>query len=197
MKNIFLILIITLTACSTQKQPHPEHLKMPTQEEIQARMEQSAAVTVNHEVLKRLVGNWKTESKFWMDPTKEPVSENGSVKVSSVLGGRYIRQEYKGISMGKNFEGLGYIGYDNEQKSYISTWADNFSSATTTSKGSFDPATDTFTFTGKMSCPVAKQEMAFRETLQFKDKKTFIFTMYNTFPGQTEQKGFEITHTRK
>ena len=44
-----------------------------------------------HEMMAKSVGEWKTVTKFWMDPNAEPQVIEGTAKTESLLGGRYFK----------------------------------------------------------------------------------------------------------
>ncbi|HEY6625719.1 MAG TPA: DUF1579 family protein, partial [Ignavibacteriaceae bacterium] len=53
-----------------------------------------------HEMLAKSVGDWKTISRFWMDPAGEPMETEGTGKTEMVLGGRYQKSIHKSAMMG-------------------------------------------------------------------------------------------------
>src|SRR5438309_1548624 len=75
----------------------------PSQEEMQkmmAEMEKAAAPGPEHKALQDNVGNWTATSKMYMDPSKPPMESQGTEKVESVLGGRFIQVKFSGNMMG-------------------------------------------------------------------------------------------------
>jgi len=64
-------------------------------------------------------------------------------------------------------------------------------------EGNYDPATKTFTMTGKLVDPMTSKECTVRETLKIVDDDTHVMTMYNTVAGQPEFKTMELTFKRK
>jgi len=59
-----------------------------------------------HEMMMKSSGEWKSVSKFWMDPSGEPMVSEGTVKFEMILGGRYMRSTHTGTMMGMPFEGI-------------------------------------------------------------------------------------------
>jgi hypothetical protein len=59
-----------------------------------------------HEMLAKSVGDWKTTSKFWMDPASDPMVVEGTGKTEMILGGRYQKSTHKSTMMGMKTEGI-------------------------------------------------------------------------------------------
>jgi hypothetical protein len=150
-----------------------------------------------HKVLAQTEGEWTTEGKMWMDPKSEPMISKGECTYKMVLGGRYQETQFKGDMMGQQFEGKGVMAYDNFKKQFESTWIDNMGSGIMKTEGNYDPATKTFTMTGKLVDPMTSKECTVRETLKIVDDDTHVMTMYNTVGGQPEFKTMELTFKRK
>jgi len=150
-----------------------------------------------HKVLAQTEGEWTTEGKMWMDPKSEPMVSKGECTYKMVLGGRYQETQFKGDMMGQQFEGKGVMAYDNFKKQFESTWIDNMGSGIMKTEGNYDPATKTFTMTGKLVDPMTSKECTVRETLKIVDDDTHVMTMYNTVAGQPEFKTMELTFKRK
>jgi hypothetical protein len=150
-----------------------------------------------HKVLAQAEGEWTTEGKMWMDPKSEPMTSKGECTYKMVLGGRYQELQFKGDMMGQQFEGKGLMAYDNFKKQFESTWIDNMGSGIMKTEGKYDPATKTFTMSGKLVDPMTSKECTVRETLQIVDNDTHVMTMYNTIGSQPEFKTMELTFKRK
>ena len=56
------------------------------------------------QLAEHFAGNWDVAMTIWMEPGAPPVSQRGTAVVSSVLGGRQLRQDFKGTFMGAPFE---------------------------------------------------------------------------------------------
>jgi len=91
-----------------------------------------------HAKLAALVGDWTVVVKFWAVANGQPLESKGKAKFRMVLGGRYLEQEFSGGFMGRDFEGRGFTGYDNETREYVSTWMDNMRTDIAHSRGTLD-----------------------------------------------------------
>src|SRR5215469_912546 len=91
--------------------------------------------------LEPLVGSFDVKVRTWMDPSKPPDESTGTSVNSWVLGDRFVQMKYDGVFLGAPFSGIGYTGYDNVSKKYVSTWMDTASTGMMWSTGSLDGKT--------------------------------------------------------
>lgn len=47
-----------------------------------------------HKQLASLAGRWTTHTKEWMEPGKPPTEATGSADMKTLLGGRFLQQEF-------------------------------------------------------------------------------------------------------
>jgi hypothetical protein len=133
--------------------------KMPSQEEMMKKWEEAMTPGPAHKNFEQFVGTWEAETKMWMNgPKGEPAVSKGSAEYKLALGGRYLQQEFSGEMMGQPFNGVGYTGYDNFGKKYVSFWIDNMSTAMSTMEGTMDKEGKTLTMWGKMDEPCHRGE---------------------------------------
>jgi len=149
-----------------------------------------------HEMLAKSVGDWKTVSRFWMDPAGEPMETEGTGKIEMILGGRYQKSTHKSSMMGMETEGIFIMGYDNATQEFTATWIDNIGTGTAVARGKYDESTNSITLNGTMVDPMSKQEMNFREVYKFLDNDHHLLEMYMTYKGQ-EFKSMEIEFFRQ
>ena len=149
-----------------------------------------------HEMLAKSVGDWKTITRFWMDPAGEPTETEGTGKTEMILGGRYQKSTHKSSMMGMETEGLFIMGYDNATQEFTATWIDNIGTGTAVAKGRYDESTNSINLNGAMVDPMSKQEMNFREVLKFLDDDHQLLEMYVVYNGQ-EFKSMEIEFIRQ
>jgi len=150
-----------------------------------------------HQVLAKMVGEWDTVTKSWMEPGAPPMESKGTCEISMVLGGRYMMQRYRGDMMGQPFEGLGYTGYDNVRKKYFSTWMDDVSTGLMVSIGDEDPETGKVVFTGSYWDPLTKGEKKAEQVMSEVGPDEYLFEMFEIAPGGEKVKSMEMVSTRK
>ncbi len=75
-----------------------------------------------HKRLAKLAGEYTTASKFWMQPGAQPSESDGTAKLSTLLGGRFLAEENSGVLLGQPYSGMRLWGYDNATKQYEAVW---------------------------------------------------------------------------
>lgn len=147
-----------------------------------------------HDLLAKSVGEWKTEIQSWMDPNMPPTVTEGKSVCESMLGGRYFHTIETANFMGMPFEGSSITGYDNATKKFFSYWVDNMSTGGMVLEGSYDEATQTFTYAGSGMSFTGEYKV--REIIQHVNDDETMFTMYMEESGKPEMKMMEIKYTR-
>jgi hypothetical protein len=142
-----------------------------------------------HEMLKKFEGQWDAAVSFTGGESKA----TATYKLG--LGGFWLLLNFKGEFGGAPFEGRGVMGYDPNKKKYVSTWIDSGEPFLTMTEGRFDKEGKTFTETGE-SVGMDGKPQKIKSVYEFKDKDSFVFTMYKVADGKDEQL-LKITYTRK
>ena len=169
----------------------------PDQEEIMKKWMAVATPGPEHKALEALVGDWEVASKWWMSPDAPPDESKGTSKVRSILGGRFVQEDYDGQFMGRPLHGLGLTGYDNFKKRYSSLWIDDGGTAMYTSTGSATADKKSFTFTGKMDDPMSgEKNKPVKYIIRIVDANKRIFQMHEPARGEKSLVA-EMTYTRK
>ncbi len=188
----------------------PGHSGQPSAAEMAEMMAIWQAVATpaeHHKKLDRFVGEWDLAIRTWMGGPGTPAAETkGTASVKWVLGGRYIMDETSSYFLMPGpdgnmekvpFNGIGFTGYDNFRKMYVSAWVDNMSTQLFTSTGSWNDKGDTLTFFGQMDEPVLGVHgyMA-KYVTRVIDHDHHVFEMFDLRTGE-ETLVMEITYTRK
>ena len=162
-----------------------------------AAMMQAAQPGEHHEHLQKLVGNWKTVGKFWMQPGTPATESDGTAEITSTLGGRFILTEFGGDFMGMAFAGMGMDGYDNNKKKHIGMWVDNMGTMMMTYEGGCSEGGKVTTMMTEFDDPMsgARMKMSGVTTLETDDK--FTYEAYMETPDGTKFKAMEIVYTRQ
>ncbi len=164
---------------------------------MQDAMMKAAALGPQHEVLKKMVGEWNCTVKNWMDPSQPPTEAKSTSVVTALMDGRYIQEQTTGEMMGMPFSGMGISGYDNIMKKYVSTWMDNFGTGIMMSQGTPDASGNVITWTGSASDPATGKMVKYRMVSRVTDENKRSFEMYSAGPTGKEAKMMEITYERK
>ncbi len=150
-----------------------------------------------HKALEPLAGKWSYASKFWMTPDAKPEETSGTAENAMIFGGRFLRQEAKGLWMGQPFEGLGYTGYDNIKEEYRSVWLDSMATGIMEVSGKYDASTKTLNQSGANSCPLTGEKARpGHSEWTITDNDHNSYTFYLAGPDGKEFKAMEILYTR-
>ena len=152
----------------------------------------------SHKMLAKADGQWTGEMKMWFAPNTPAATSTTTGTNKMIMGGRYQVSTYKGDFMGMPFEGISTTGYDNAKKVFINTWMDNMGTGIMNMEGTWDEATKSINFKGKMICPANGKECDVRETYKIVDDNTHVMEMYGPdMQTGKEYKNMEIKFTRK
>ncbi len=132
----------------------------------------------HHAMLAKSDGKWTAETTMWMSPGAPPVTVKSSAVNKMLFDGRYQQTTFKGDFMGMPYEGSSITGYDNAKKTFFTTWMDNMSTGILNMEGTWDEASKTINFKGKMICPANGKECEMREIYKIVDDNTHIMEMY-------------------
>jgi hypothetical protein len=150
-----------------------------------------------HIMLAKSDGKWTAETTMWMSPGAPPMTAKSSAVNKMVLGGRYQQTTFKGDFMGMPYEGTSTTGYDNAKKTFFTTWMDNMSTSVMNMEGTWDDATKSINYKGKMLCPANGKECEMREVYKIVDDNIHVMEMYGPdMKTGKEYKSMEIKFTR-
>jgi hypothetical protein len=197
-RRVVCLLALVLIATALVAEGQQEQQKMSAEQ--QAAMDEWMKVATPgqpHKMLERLAGSYTVAVTQWEQPGAPPSKSTGSAESRMVLGGRFVHDSFKGEFMGMPFEGIGYTGYDNYKKTYVSVWMDNFGTMMMTMTGTCDVAGTTCEFKGAMDDIMMKKSVTMRSVTKVVDARTHTFEMYYPGPDGKEWKMMEMVYTRK
>lgn len=149
-----------------------------------------------HNLLVKMAGVWDTTTKSWNEPGAAPEVSSGVCEGRMILDGRFLQQECTGEMMGGKFKGIGFTGFDNHTRKYVSTWMDSMGTALFVFEGPADPDGRSFTQRCRYDDPV-RGPMEWRSTCRLVDGNTISFEMYGTPLGGAEEKMMEMTYKKR
>lgn len=195
MKTSAVVAILLLAAAASFAQDAPPP---PPMDDAMMKFIEAMSPNENHKKLEAFIGTWDAASSVWMDgPDQPPMSDRGTARISWALGGRFLRQEYKGYFMGMPMDGLGMTGYDNMKKAYTMLWLDNMSTSMATATGQFDESGTVLTMTGKADDPITgERDKDVKYVLRKTEKDRFVFEMHEVPAKGPSVKTGEIVYTR-
>lgn len=148
-----------------------------------------------HKKLEPFVGTFEVKVTTWMDPAAPPQQSTGTSVNTWALGGRYVEERFTGAFMGQPFSGIGYSGYDNIRKQYISTWMDSMSTAPMISTGSLEG--NVMSGVSSMDDPLTGKSQQVKEKTTIVDNDHHVMEMWSPGPDGKMYKMMEITYSRK
>src|SRR3972149_7565960 len=104
-------------------------------------------------------------------PGRPPQESAGFCEQKMILGGRFLQQECSGEMMGSAFNGIGFTGYDNNTRKFVSTWMDSMGTAIYLFEGPANPDGRSFTQKCRYAEPV-KGPMEWRSTCRLRGDNT-------------------------
>jgi hypothetical protein len=149
-----------------------------------------------HDAMSKASGKYDVAAKCWMEEGKPAVESKGTAEFTMVLGGRYLRQDFKGEMMGKPFTGLGYCGFDRAAGKYVSVWMDDYATGMLPMTGTSSDGGKTITYMGEGVCPKDGVKVKLRAVHTQIDNNKSTFDMFETRDDK-ERKMMELTYTRK
>jgi hypothetical protein len=170
----------------------------PDMQEMMKKWQEVMTPGEPHKALQAMAGTWDVEAKSWMaGPGSEPSVTKGTAKMTMVLGGRFLQQEYSGEMMGMPFNGMGLTGYDNFKKKYISLWVDDMSTGMATMEGEMEKDGKTCTYWGVMDDPMTGErakKVKYVLTMDGPDRQ--VFRMYEVAAYGEKEPTMELIYTR-
>ena len=142
---------------------------------------------------------WDVESKTWANgPDSLPYISKGSAEYKMVFGGRFSQQDFSGEMMQTPFKGIGFTGYDNVKKKYVSFWIDELGTSMSYMEGNMNNEGTTLTLWGKMDDPMTgEKNKDVKYILHIVDKDTHTFEMYEGKSRGDKKPSFMLTYRRK
>jgi hypothetical protein len=161
---------------------------------LKAQPSAASKLDPQHEALAGLVGQWSVRQSFWSMPGRLPKIDQGSADFSMVLKRQHLRQVLR-IADGTGFEGLGYMGYDNNSGQFFSTWMDVNFPGLVVARGAFDPRSRSYVLHGNMSGSEPGTSIPVREVMTMIDRNHFTYEYYETRRG-SESLAVKLEYSR-
>lgn len=182
----------------SEKQREGTEAKEGGEDEMMLAWMKMGAPGEHHKHLEAFVGHWETVVKFRMAAEAPWMESKGTSTLKWVLGGRFLMEEVESEMMGQPFHGLGYSGYDNFRKQYVSLWMDSMMTGVHTSTGTCDTSGKVFTYHGKTDDPMTgERDKPYKMTLRVVNPDKTVTEMWMNGPDGKEFMSMEIVYTRK
>jgi hypothetical protein len=178
---------------------HAETAETPLSEAAVAKAwAEFATPNENHKRLGAFVGKWKIHVSFWPTPDAVAQESDGTAELRWVLGGRYLEQRQKVRMMGGLMSGIGYLGYDNIKRRYVSVWLDNLGTSILQTWGTSDPTGKVIKTQGTIDDMVTRKPLRYEDAMTLVDRDTFTYEARTSRPdSDTLYRVMEIVYTRR
>ena len=199
--SLLLALPITLTACqgsaSAPEAPDVRWALDPFTETERMSEEMMAAAepVLEHAELAKGAGAWDVKCHIYMKPGADPIPMQATASAETVLGGRYLRQEFSGEMMGEPFDAILYVGYDTLQGEYVAVWMDNMTCWPTLSRGVED-AEGAIDLGGSLHDPATPAGRPFRYVNKPLGEDKALVEFHDTLPDGTGFLVMEMLYVR-
>jgi hypothetical protein len=163
--------IVTTVARSEEKAAVPAASKEGDQQSMQEMMkmfEKMGAVNEHHARMKPLVGTFDADVTIQM-PGMPPENSKGRTRNELIFGGRFLKGEYSGTFMGKPFNGMQILGYDNLKSKYVSHWLDDMSTVIMVAEGKGEESGNTITTYAPCPDPATNGKKIVRQVMTIVD----------------------------
>lgn len=140
-----------------------------------------------HDVLKKMVGDWDLTMKFGGMESK------GRVTYTMEVGGLWLVSNLESERFGTKFQGKGLDSYDPTRKKYVGVWVDSMATSPMFLEGTFDKAKKTMTMSGEGPGMDGKPTK-YKSVSVMPDDDTINFSMYI---GDGKDPAFTIVYKRK
>ena len=128
-----------------------------------------------HKRLEALAGRWIAEAQLTPEHGEEPVQFRGGAMSEMILGGRFLKTEYKGEMMGEAMLGFGLDGYDNVTGKHQGVWVDTAGTAMFKYEGTWNEDGTVLTTYGEYVHPESGETVKARNTTTIKTTSTYTF----------------------
>jgi hypothetical protein len=176
----------------------PEDVQLPP--EAQAMMEaweKAGAVGAHHEKLNGLAGEWHGTFRMWMEDGAEPMESTGTIDRRWVLNGRFLEEKVTATSTFGDFNGIGYLGYNNLDGRYEFVWLEDMSTGMMHGTGTFDPDNNTFRWSSSHRDPITGHTIDSWSKLEMTSSSSQTYTGWQIGKDGRKFKSFEGTLERK
>lgn len=193
----YLVMGLALSAGADSSKTDAKSAPSMDQEKMMKAMEAAGQVTENHKALDYLAGEWNTKTRFWMSAKDKPQESTGKSRFESVFDGKFMKETVEGTAMGRPFQGMAIMGYDNTKKKYVTTWIDNMSTSTFRFEGDSPDMGKTINTSSEFVCPMTGQNKQIRATLKKVSKNKVQYEHYEKDPATGKEfKAMEVVYTR-
>jgi hypothetical protein len=144
-----------------------------------------------------MVGTFDAKFRTWATPSSAPAEDTGVMVANWVLDGRYIQIMLAGTVAGEPYSGIGYAGFDNTTKKYVTTFMDSGSTGMEWYTGGFDASGKVATLKATIANPVTGKPTPLEMRLTLDAAGNHVTELWGEGLGTTMFKMMEISYTKR
>jgi hypothetical protein len=149
-----------------------------------------------HERLGRLVGAWTGSAKTWFGPGAEAVEADWDGRIEKLLGGRFVRFQYRSSVQGKPLAGELILGWHRDERQWTATWIDSFHTGTDMMRSHGDAAEGPIAVRGSYFVGAEHPRWGWRTEIDDGAADRLAIRMYNITPEGQEALGVDVALRR-
>jgi hypothetical protein len=151
----------------------------------------------HHEVLKRFLGKWDTETRFFLGSQATP-PEKGTADGTWLMEGRWLKTDSTGQMMGKTVQGFMILGYDNFKMSYVATNVTSWDTAMNRTEGDMDPGGKLLITYGTLDeYLTGEHDKMVKVVWRFESDDKIVMEIHDLPIGEKNTKVVETTYIRR
>jgi len=182
-------------AAITQQAPvEPDQASSPNPEQMRM-MHEYSMPGPRHMKLNEWAGHWQETAQVWIKPGGKPAEFRLMSDGRTIMEGRFLQNEIRGMMNGRPYEGQEIIGWDNSRQLYVSSLIDNQGTGILSMEGQLDEPNHSIIFTGVASNPAGPEPVKVRVVWTMKDPNNIKKEFYMEQQGK-EMKTMEINMIR-
>ena len=160
-------------------------------QELEAWIADMAKPGEHHAVLDVLIGEWDGTIRVWDEPGGDPVTVDVKVSRQWILGNRFVQETVTAGSGNEQYNGLGYIGYNNVDRHYVMHWMDDQSTTVQSEIGRYNRNTKILSTRGSSRDPSTGFVILERSQLDLSDPDRHTIVVFTTDETGVETRAAE------
>lgn len=147
--------------------------------------------------LEGLVGTFDVKIRTWLDTSQPPIESVGVAVGQWVLGKRYVQVMLSGFTLGEPFDVIGYAGFDNVAKKYVTTYMDSGGTGMEWFTGTMDPDGKSAKMTATTFDAITLKPVTVEMRLRFLANGDHITELWQAEPNAKMVQVMELQYTRR
>jgi hypothetical protein len=148
-----------------------------------------------HKRLGELAGSWNVSVRYVIGDKQQ--EGTATCEAKSILGGRFLQQDYTSNFQGQPFHVLQILGYDNARKKSIEIMLDTMGTSVLHNEGTVSDDGKVYTNSREPLDPQTGKPYKLRTVTTIIDRDNFTLEWFRVDAAGKDSKVVSMTHTRK